>query len=383
MLQVSVEDLKAIVPYDDEGFHGGLSRVLAHPALDLIFREFFPTGSADELRAKARALKDTREFQLGFIDPLLKTIEVKSTRGITLSGDEHVSKDRTYLFVSNHRDIILDPALFTVMLSRRGFKTPQICLGDNLLTDPLIVDLVKMNKGLTVKRNLSPRELLRWSYVLSEQIRHTLISGSESVWIAQQEGRAKDGNDKTHPGVLKMIALTGEGDFLERIRKISIVPVAISYEYDPSDAQKARETYLRRQTGAYNKARGEDTQAMIRGMREFKGFIHISIGPAVNECLPALEKLANKAEQVKELAAELDSRIQAQYRNFPSNYVAYDLLSAGSRMREHYSEEKKREFLELMENKIGALYLGKKDLDGVRQEFLSMYARSVTNQQGP
>jgi len=380
MLQVSADDLKAIVPYDDVRFHEGLKRVLAHPALEYIFREFFPEGNPTALRAKASTLKSTREFQLGFIDPFLKTIEEKSTSGITLSGDEHLVKDRSYLFISNHRDIILDPALFTVMLSRKGFKSPQICLGDNLLTDPLIVDLVKMNKGLTVKRNLSPRELLRWSYVLSAQIRQTLTSANESVWIAQQEGRAKDGNDQTHPGVLKMIALAGEGSFLERLSKISMVPVAISYEYDPSDAQKARETFLRQKAGSYNKARGEDTQAMIRGMREFKGAIQINIGPSVNDCLPALQKLANKSEQVRNLATELDSRIQSQYRNYPSNYVAYDLLHGGTQMRERYSDGKRREFLELMETRVGSLHLDEKDLDGVKHEFLAMYARSVENQ---
>ena len=274
---ITEEALREISPYDDEEFRAAMKRVLASPLVAVIAKTYFPEIPVAEFISFAAQMRTIEEFQEKIIGPAIASMLKLTSGGQTISGPDGLSRYKRYTFISNHRDILLDSALFTRSVFLEGFGTPKICLGDNLLTDAWVVDLIKMNKGITVKRNLPPRELLRWSHVLSEAIRRQVLGGIDSVWIAQREGRAKDGNDHTHPGVIKMLTLTGEGSFLERAADVHLVPVAISYEYDPSDILKARELHITETEGSYHKAPGEDLRAMAEGISGFKGRIHIQV----------------------------------------------------------------------------------------------------------
>ena len=377
MLEIPDEDLREIAPYANEEIPAAMQRVLAHPAIGSIASEFFPGVPLELLREKAAKLKSTYDFQAQFIDPLLRGLEKRTTEGIKISGGEFRTRDGCYLFVCSHRDTILDPALFTDLLFRDGFQTPQICLGSNLLLDPLAVDLLKMNKGITVKRNLAPRDLMRWSLALSRWIRHTIFTGRDSVWIAQQEGRAKDGNDQTHPGILKMLALSGEGNFVQRLKTLNIVPVAISYEYDPSDAEKALELHRRAQSSTYRKSARDDLAAIVRAMRDPKGGIHIQIGDPLDQLWEWAVGIGSKSDQAKFIAAEIDKKIHMQFHNWPSNYIAHDLLSGTQAHGARYSQEKQQGFVERMEMRLDGLGLSREDRGPVKTRMLGMYAASV------
>ncbi len=349
---VSQRDLDSIAPYTDGQYWEAMCRFVKSPAFPVMVQKYYPGLPADIGKERALQLKTVEQFQKVVIAAVIQILQERTTRGVTLEGMEALSKTRRYLYVSNHRDIILDPAVFARAIHAAGYTTPQICLGDNLLTDPMIIDLIKMNKGVTVKRNLAPRDLLHWSVVLSEWIRRQITEDRDSIWIAQREGRAKDGRDLTQPGVLKMFALTGEGTFLERLKRLHLVPVAISYEYDPSDVQKAVELHAIRKTGSYQKKPGEDQRAIGRGVEGFKGGIHLRVGAEVSADLELAEKLRNKNEQAAWIASFLDDRIRAQYRNWPSNYVAADLLSGGSQYSAQYQPEQKEEFVARLEKRL-------------------------------
>jgi len=372
-------EIQAIAPYSDLQFQQALKRVLEHPGFASMAHTYFPGISPPQLRAKAEKMKTIYDFQSGFINELILMLQKQTTSGVTLAGGETRPKDRSYLYFSNHRDIILDPAIFTRAIFGDGFRTPQICLGDNLLTNPLVIDLVKMNKAITVKRNLAARELLHWSHSLSQWIRLQITEDKDSVWIAQREGRAKDGNDETQPSVLKMLTLSGTGDFIDRLLELHIIPVAISYEYDPSDLEKARELSIVERHGKYQKATGEDLMAMTRGIHSFKGGIHIQLGEEISTLLEKARAKANKNEQARSVAAYLDQCIQSQYRNWPSNFIAYDRFHQSDRFKNSYSKEKEEEFMERMEGRLKELD-SSDDTETIREYFLSMYARPVANQ---
>jgi hypothetical protein len=240
-----------------------------------------------------------------------------------------------------------------------------------------------MNKGITVKRNLSTRELFKWSLLLSQLIQQQIIEKIDSIWIAQREGRAKDGNDLTQPGVLKMLTLADKSPFLDQIKKLHIVPVAISYEYDPCDFLKARELYITATQESYKKSPGEDTQSMILGVKGHKGKIHIQIGLEINSAIEKANQASSKRDQVIIIAEEIDAQIHKNYKNWPSNFIAFDLLEGKGSMKEFYSEEKKAEFLERMENQLSLLQASPSELDLIRPFFLKSYANSVKNSLAP
>ncbi|MEO5971479.1 MAG: 1-acyl-sn-glycerol-3-phosphate acyltransferase, partial [Bdellovibrionia bacterium] len=229
-------DFKSIEPYSSAEFAQGLIRIRELPTLPLIFKALYPNRRFEEFIQVLQTIESIKDFQGTIISDAVDTILHSTSKGLTLSGLTQHDPNKKCLYISNHRDIICDPAFLTNSLYIRGYGTPKICLGDNLLTHPLVIDLVKMNKGVTVQRNLPPRELLKFSFALSTYIYEQINQNIDSVWIAQREGRAKDGNDKTQSGILKMLTMAGEGEFFQRIKGLNIIPVSISYEYDPCDA---------------------------------------------------------------------------------------------------------------------------------------------------
>jgi hypothetical protein len=380
-------DFKDIEPYSKAEFSQGLIRILENPALPAIFKALFPDRKLHEFVQLLGTIKSVNDFQGSIISDAVNSILRFTSQGLTISGLNHHDPGKKCLYISNHRDIICDPAFLTNALYVQNYGTPKICLGDNLLTHPLVIDLVKMNKGVTVKRNLPPRELLKFSFALSTYIYNQISEKTDSVWIAQREGRAKDGNDKTQSGILKMLTMAGEGDFIHRIKGLNIAPVSISYEYDPCDALKARELYLTHVVGTYKKGPLEDIVSIRTGIQGNKGRVHINIGRSLNTTLDETFKSAetpfgsplNKREQVTLVANLLDQQIQKNFKNWPSHFIAYDLLTGSDQMKAHYSNEEESSFLERMEIQLKSIELKADALPQVRQIFLESYANSVRN----
>jgi hypothetical protein len=387
MKLVDSTEICQCLPYEATDFAHGFRRLLGNPDLLGFLRSLFPGFKLDGVESLSQGMVSAQRFQEKVISKLMKELEIHTTRGVTQSGLAELSASRKYLLLSNHRDIICDPAWVAYLFFLNGLPTPKICLGDNLLVNSLVTDLVKMNKGLIVKRDLPPRELLKWSHVLSQIIREQINQDLDSVWIAQREGRAKDGDDRTQSGLLKMLTLSGQGDFLNKLESLSIVPLAISYEYDPCDALKARELYFTARDGHYTKRLGEDSLSMLEGVKGFKGRVHLAFGQELSAGLrEALSHRAesNKKDLVLAVTGLVDSQIHRNYKNWPSNYVAYDLLMGGSEMLKQYSSEEKQFFEVRMEKQLHGLSrqssLTAHDRAEMKTFFLKSYAQPVINQ---
>jgi hypothetical protein len=388
MLEAEINDIRDCSPYTDVEFPEAWARVLSHASLPSLLKSLFPetfspNAPKENLLAFVQSLqqiKTVSEFQHKVIAKAVESILKRTSDGLTITGTENLDRNSKYLFISNHRDIICDPAFLTYALAMREFSTPQICLGDNLLVSSLIVDLVKMNKGITVKRNLPLRELAKWSVVLSQLIRNQIESNSDSVWIAQREGRAKDGNDLTHPGILKMLAMSGNGSFFERVQSLKIVPVAISYEYDPCDIFKAKELMFKNEAGSYEKSADEDLSSMLTGIQGKKGRVHIAIGQEFSKSLNSQEMAsAHPKEVISSCVDAIDHQIHNLFRNFPTHYVAFDLIHSAEHHAQHYTQDEKQQFLLRMEDRLKGLGFDPSRTQGVRQQFLEGYANSVKN----
>lgn len=373
------DELREISPYEGQAFHDGLGRLLDHRAVPSFVRRCFPMLDFAAVAKRVRAVRDVDDFQNQFISKAVQALAgSSSSSGWSVGGLDRMPPDRRYLFVSNHRDILCDPAVFCTLLNLSGRRTPKICFGDNLLSEPLITDLVKVNKGVTVKRTGPRRALFRASQVLSHYLQREIRQGVDSVWIAQREGRAKDGNDRTQVGILKMLALAGERGFVDTLAALAIVPLAVSYEYDPCDALKARELHLTDAHGSYAKAPDEDVAAMGLGLTGFKGRIHFEIGLELDRA--AFERaraLPTRAEQAHQIAGEIDLQIRANYRRWPSNHIACDLLDDRDDQRAHYTESQREGFVVRLGRQLDSLELSGDTRARVRHLILEAYRRPL------
>ncbi|MBU3914532.1 1-acyl-sn-glycerol-3-phosphate acyltransferase [bacterium] len=288
-------------------------------------------------------IKTVQEFQVRIIGNLfMKWVINKSTNGVTSAGMEYLSKDKAYIFISNHRDIALDSALIDYVLHHAGYGIPYIAFGDNLLMNDLVSDLIKVNKSFTVKRDLPPREQFKALMHLSEYINRIHQNG-EHFWIAQKEGRAKDGIDITNPAIVKMFHLSErkqQPDFAAFIKSLNIVPVAISYEKDPCDRIKAWELYRKNKKGEHKKKKNEDLISIAAGITGNKGRIHINFSPP-------LEADFNNEKQV---ALALDKAIHSHYKLWPGNYIAYDETYETDKYSTQYTETEKANYLAQYQN---------------------------------
>jgi 1-acyl-sn-glycerol-3-phosphate acyltransferase len=346
------------------------------PGFPGFVKRCFPDLEFGAFGERVRSLKDVDDFQAQFISRAVQALAGTSSSGWSLGGLERTLPGKRYLYVSNHRDILCDPAIFCTLLYLNGRRTPKICLGDNLLTQPLVIDLVKVNKGVTVKRSGERRELFRASQVLSAYIQREIERGVDSVWIAQREGRSKDGDDRTQAAILKMLALAGTGSFVDTLSALAIVPLAVSYEYDPCDARKARELHLARTQGFYEKAPDEDIVSMGLGLTGFKGGIHFEIGAEIDATvMERARAIPSRSGQADEVAAEIDRQIRANYRRWPSNYIARDLLEGNDAMRAHYTDDKRHEFITRLAAQLDSLALTGDTRDSVRRLILESYMR--------
>jgi 1-acyl-sn-glycerol-3-phosphate acyltransferase len=370
-------DFESIRPYNDSEIHEVFERLKKEQTFLKLINYLFPNAKTDEILKKLLNIKSIKQFQSEIMHTFVREIMDTTTAGVTTSGLDDLSPDEHYLYISNHRDIVLDPAILNILIHEHGFDTCEIAIGDNLLIFPWITDLVKLNKTFIVRRNLPGRQMLEASNILSHYIRHTLTEREQSIWIAQREGRSKDGDDKTQISLLKMLNISGNGSVPDNFRELNIVPVSISYEYDPCDYLKAYEFQLKRDNPDHKKTQKDDLLHMSVGMRGWKGRVHFAFGAPVNGELKALESINNKNDQFKMLAEIIDNKIHNNYRLWPGNFIASDLLNGESRFKHKYTEKEKEDFVKYIEEHISKVEDG--DTAFLRDALLEMYANPVKN----
>ncbi len=329
---------------------------------------------------KMRACKTKLEFQKTFCYGLLWKLAKEATDGLTLDHTAlPADKSAAYTYISNHRDIILDSGFLSILLVDQGMDTVEIAIGDNLLVYPWIKKFVRVNKSFIVLRALTMRQMLEASARMSRYMHYTISEKKQSIWIAQREGRAKDSNDRTQDSVLKMLAIGGEGDVIDRLMEMNIAPLAISYEYDPCDFLKAQEFQLKRDIEGYKKTTADDLLNMQTGLFGYKGRVHFQTGACMNDELAKMDRSLPKPELFARMSALIDKRIHASYRMYPNNYVAHDLLEGKEDFSDHYTAEDKQRFTAYIEQQLERISIPNKDVDFLRGKMLLMYANPLKN----
>lgn len=368
-----------IRPYHDEELPQVFEELIADPAFRQVTAAVMPGVPFEALAQKMRACKTKLEFQKGFCYSLLKKLAQDAADGLTLDHTALKDKQAAYTYISNHRDIILDSGFLSILLVDQGMDTVEIAIGDNLLIYPWIKKLVRINKSFIVQRGLPMRQMLESSARMSRYMHYTIAAKRQSIWIAQREGRAKDSDDRTQESVLKMLAIGGEGHILDRLMEMNIAPLAISYEYDPCDYLKAQEFQQKRDNPAFKKSQADDLLNMQTGLFGFKGRVHFQAAACINDELSAMDRSLPKQELFSRVAALIDRRIHSNYRMYPANYVAYDLLEGGETFASHYTAEDKRRFTAYLDQQLSRITLPGKDVPFLRAKLLQMYANPLKN----
>ncbi len=364
--------------YDDEEVQPALQKYVNHPMVKALLQFSFPDKDYSEIKKITSTCHSIRDFQTKIIYQTVQNVLEKSSEGLSYSGFNKLDGDQSYLFISNHRDIILDTCLINCVLYEQDLKMTASAIGDNLVKKPFLMFLSKVNRNFLVRRGLSPREMLKSSQNLSEYINHLLLEENRSVWMAQREGRTKDGNDTTQQGVLKMLAMAkGDLSLSKYFSKIKIVPVAISYEFDPTDVLKMPEIIAKRMEEEYVKSANEDFNSIMKGALGNKGRIHISAGEVLDEnwFLSLEEGDSSINDQLKSITSAIDQEIHKNYKLWPANYIACDLLNNSDEHSRHYTLKEKRQFERRLTRRIDV----KNSLEV--NSYLLMYANPVVNQE--
>ncbi len=328
------EDIR---PLNQDEVQAAIEDLLASEEFRHALQYVKPNLDWDQLCAAMRACKTKEEFKSTLAYDAVMTVAKKTTFSLTISGRSRLPEGKpACTFISNHRDIVLDASFLNVMLYDVGYGMTQVAIGDNLLIRPWIKTFVRLNNSFIVKRGVSVRQMLEVSGTLSAYINHTIKDTKESIWIAQREGRAKDSNDRTQPSVLKMLCMAGEKDVIENLKSLNIVPVAISYEFDPCDYLKAQEFQLKRDNPEYHKTQRDDLLSMETGILGQKGRVHFTISKLINDQLDQLDPAMDRNELFAAVASIIDKEIYRHYRFYPNNYIAYDLLNGTRRFSDHY-----------------------------------------------
>lgn len=377
------QEFDSIRPYEDGEMKQALNDLLGDRQFQKILQGFIPwlpkSLRNGLLRLAFVGINTPFQFQKRFMRPVMNRLIKKATKGLTFGYEAIERGSARYTFVSNHRDIVLDSALLDMQLFQHKFEeTVEIAIGDNLLIYPWIKTLVRMNKAFTVRRGLSPRELLQSSQLMSRYMHHAINEKKDFIWIAQREGRAKDSSDHTQESVLKMLAMGGEGTTIERLKGLHIVPLTISYEYDPCDYLKAKEFQQKRDDPKFKKSKQDDLTNMKIGIFGQKGRVHYQAAPCIDEWLDELADTP-RTEVFGEIARRMDQAIHAGYRLFPGNYVACDLLSGTAEFADRYTAAEKATFEAYLQSRIDLIDLPNKDVPFLRESILTMYANPVRN----
>ena len=365
-----------IRPYNDSEVHPALERIVANPLFSNVAQYLFPGQDENLFKQLLLSCNSKEDFQVKVMSQIVAKILHGTAKELTFSGLEHFKGGKKHLIVSNHRDIVLDSAIIQLILHQHGVETTEIAVGDNLITSSFIEDITRSNKMIKVIRSSNPREVYTTSKVLSEYIRYNVANQKSSVWIAQRNGRTKDGIDVTEQGLLKMFDMSGSGDFVNDFAELSILPTSISYEFEPCDIQKAVEMYVSRRQ-KYVKAEGEDLKSILTGIMQPKGNIHIAFNEPVSlEEIQEASQL-DKNEKFKAICTAMDRRIVAEYKLWGNNYIAYDMLNATNEYASMYTAEQKAAFEGYMAAQLASVKLTDIDMVELKEIFLSIYANPV------
>lgn len=378
---MDLQKYKRIRPLSPDEVPGAIEYLTQIPELKALYQSFPFPYSWEEQLAILKTCHSVEEFKTRVSYFWVKFVIDHTCCSVTLSGTEHIRKDKAYTYISNHRDIVLDSAFLNVLLADAQAKFPQIAIGDNLMILPWIETLVKLNGSFLVRRNLQGREVLLAAKELSEYM-HDAIAEGNSLWIAQREGRAKDSSDQTQPALLKMLALGAKSkDIRSALEDLSIVPVTCSYEFDPCDYLKAQEMQLKRDVADYKKSPADDGLNMKTGILGRKGRVVLHLGRPLSELMQG----ASDANTPEVIAQIIDKEIHSTYQLYPINYVAYDELFGGNSQHAHYTEEEKQDALRYFDERLSLIQLPAPlapDRGFLRQCLLTMYANPVKSSLG-
>ena len=367
-----------IRPLNNDEVRDTIEELIASEELQDALRYIVPTLDWEALTQKMRLCQTKEQFKETISYDLVMIVAKLTTASLTISGGDRLSQDAC-TFISNHRDIVLDAAFLNILLYDIGHGLTQIAIGDNLMIHPWIKPVVRLNNSFIVKRNISVRQKLETSKKLSAYIHHTIKETKESIWISQREGRAKDSNDTTQTSVLKMLNMSGEQDVLTNLMSLNIVPIAISYEYDPCDYLKAQEFQMKRDNPDFEKSKRDDLLNMEMGILKPKGRVHFTICNPINPALQSLSRHTNKNELIADIALAIDREIYANYRFYPCNYVAYDMLYNTLRCSSHYDRQEKESFVAYLQRQLDKIDVLNKDETFLRNKLLEMYSNPLKN----
>lgn len=368
-------DFEDIRPYTDLEFKEAYYRLMDDPRFQEAISICLPGYSVNQFRKDFANFNTVEKVQVDFVKRFIDVFIAQSSKGVTLSGIENIDENDAYMFIGNHRDITFDPALLEYYFFVANRKTSRIAVGDNLYSTPQLTEIAKLNKMIKVKRTGTMREKLENSYTLAAYIQHSLFEEKESVWIAQRDGRTKDGNDFTKHGLVKMITLGNDQNLMETIRRMKITPVTISYEFEPCDKLKARELAISEHT-VYQKKPGEDFNSIKQGIFGQKGRISLVIGKPLDKELDFIPENISNNDKLHHICHLIDNQIYTNYTLYPNNYIAHDLMCQNDQYHDHYSEEEKHAFEQYLETKSQTPDVSPEKM---REYLLKIYANPVVN----
>jgi hypothetical protein len=369
-------DFDDIRPYSDKEVKSKIKLMLKDRALDDVLMHVFKVRPKVQMvKLQLRMVRSIKQFQGTIIYDLLRWIINNTSDGVTCKGVEMLDNEKAYLFISNHRDIILDAGLLNYLIFEKGLNTTQIAIGDNLLLYDWIEHAVKLNRAFIIKRGLQPRELMKASMKVSEYIRKSIVEDNISSWIAQREGRTKDGNDKTQPSVLKMLNLSNKKSIAEGFNELNIVPVSISYEIEPCGLAKMKELIKKEHYGQ-KKTSKDDLKSMSMGMFNPKGRIQYNFGKPIKVDYEPTDNAAEKNRRVEEISELIDKHIYLNYKLWPNNYIAYDILMQEHRFKSKYTHAEEKKFKTMLDQALIHIDF---PITNIQERFLKLYANPVIN----
>lgn len=363
--------------YTDEEVAEGIQELFSNEKFVIGMKAFLPNNLSTQILERKANIKNSYEFQKEIIHPLLQHIVSTSTDGLFSEGINELDRNKKYLFISNHRDIALDPAFVNFILFENEFSTGQIAIGDNLMKHRVAELIFRINKSFVVNRNGSPRELYKSSVDLSNYIGNTIKNQVGSIWLAQRQGRAKDGNDRTQQGLMKMLGLSDPKNIQEHFASLSIVPVAITYEFDPCDHLKVKEHISRGKNPDYKKTFDEDINSLLQGMKGNKGRVHVNFGQPISKSILEIDSSLNQKTKLEQIVHLIDHQVHSLYKLNPINYLAYDLLFDTPEFNNEYSDEQKESILQYLNQRI-AIY-SDEDIRAAKTYLLRIYANPLIN----
>lgn len=372
---IDLSEFESISPYSDEEASEALSKLSEYPAVGIASKHFFPDQAPDFLQNILKQIKTVDQFQEVVMSKFVRWVLDHTAHNFSYDGIANIDPEKRFLALSNHRDIILDPAITQLVLYNNGIPMTEIAVGDNLITNKAIEYLIRSNRMIKVIRGVSARELYLSSQMLSRYIRLNITNNRRSIWLAQRQGRTKNGYDMTEQGLLKMLDMSGEADFQKNFEELNIIPMSISYEIEPCDILKAREILISR-TQKYVKAEGEDFNSIMVGIMQQKGNVHLHIGkPLTSEEIAEAAK-CDKNDRYQLIRHAVDVRVIQGYKLWPNNYIAYDILNVTNKYSSNYTSEEKQKFVGYMEHQLGTVE-PELDKDELREVFLGIYANPV------